>query len=116
MLRVPGIDPILALPIMLETGDINRFSCVGSYASYCRCVDSRRMSNYKKKGQGNAKNGNKYLASAYVEVANFAIRLSPPAKRFYQRKLAQRNRVAATKTTAHCSPCLLLHHQESSTV
>ena len=33
---------------MLETGDINRFPGVGSYASYCRCVDSRRMSNHKK--------------------------------------------------------------------
>ena len=37
----------MALTIMLETGDINRFPGVGSYASYCRCVDSRRMSNHK---------------------------------------------------------------------
>jgi transposase len=40
---------------------------VGNDASYCRCVDSQRISNGKKKGQGNTKNGNKYLAWAYVE-------------------------------------------------
>jgi len=35
---VPGIGQILALTIMLETGDIRRFSSVGNFASYCRCV------------------------------------------------------------------------------
>jgi transposase len=35
---VPGIGPILALTIMLETGEIGRFAGVGNYASYCRCV------------------------------------------------------------------------------
>ena len=59
---VPGIGQILALTIMLETGDIRRFSSVGNFASYCRCVGSQKISNGKKKGKGNTKNGNKYLA------------------------------------------------------
>jgi len=54
---VPGIGEILALTIMLETGDIGRFASVGNYASYCRCVGSQKISNGKKKGQGNTKNG-----------------------------------------------------------
>jgi transposase len=70
---VPGIGEILALTIMLETGDIRRFLSVGNYASYCRCVGSQKISNGKKKGQGNTKNGNKYLAWAFVEAAHFAI-------------------------------------------
>ena len=37
---VPGIGQILALTIMLETGEIGRFASVGNYASYCRCVGS----------------------------------------------------------------------------
>ncbi|MGH8551446.1 MAG: hypothetical protein ACRERU_23135 [Methylococcales bacterium] len=45
---------------MLETGDIHRFTGPGNYASYCRCVDSDRRSNGKKKGSGNAKAGNPY--------------------------------------------------------
>jgi len=98
---VPGIGDILSLTIMLETGDINRFATPGNYASYCRCVSSKRVSNGKKKSENNRKNGNKYLSWAYVEAANFAIRYNPRAKRFYQRKLAQRGRVVAIKATAH---------------
>src|SRR3970040_435946 len=73
---MPGIGQILALTIMLETGDIRRFSSVGNLASYCRCVGSQKISNGKKKGKGNTKNGNKYLAWAFVEAANFAIRFN----------------------------------------
>jgi len=98
---VTGIGDILALTIMLETGDISRFPKVGNYASYCRCVPSERSSNKKKKGENNRKNGNKYLAWAYVEAANFATRYCPKAKRFYQRKSAQTNNIVATKALAH---------------
>src|SRR6266702_618720 len=41
---VPGIGPVLATSIMLETGTISRFTKVGNFSSYCRCVDSRRES------------------------------------------------------------------------
>ncbi len=56
---VPGIGRILAAITLLETGPIERFRAVGNYASYARCVDSQRLSNGKKKGEGNVKNGNK---------------------------------------------------------
>jgi len=98
---VPGIGRILAAIILLETGPIERFDAVGNYASYARCVDSRHMSNGKKKGQGNAKNGNKYLVWAFVEAANFALRFNAQAKRFYERKKARTNNVVATKALAH---------------
>jgi transposase len=98
---VPGIGPVLATTIMLETGTISRFTKVGNFSSYCRCVDSRRESNSRKKGQGNTKNGNKYLAWAFVEAANFAIRSCPEARRFYERKKRARNRIVAIKALAH---------------
>src|SRR4029450_10717838 len=97
----PGIGETLATTIMLETGTIARFAQVGNFSSYCRCVDSLRESNGKKKGEGNAKNGNKYLAWAFVEAANFALRYCPQAKRFYDRKKSQTNRVLAIKALAH---------------
>ena len=104
---VPGIGPILALTIMLETGDIGRFPSVGNFASYCRCVGSQKISNGKKKGSGNTKNGNKYLAWAFVEAANFAIRFSSRIKSFYQRKKAKSKGVVAIKAVAHklCRAC-----------
>lgn len=104
---VPGIGHILALTIMLETGDITRFPTVGDYASYCRCVGSQKISNGKKKGSGNTKNGNKYLGWAYVEAANFAIRFNGKIKSFYQRKQSKSKRVVALKAVAHklCRAC-----------
>jgi transposase len=75
LLTTPGIGLVLGLTIMLEVGDINRFPKVGDYSSYCRCVESKRISNNKKKGEGNKKNGNRYLAWAYVEAANHASRV-----------------------------------------
>ena len=61
LLSLPGIGEILGLTIMLEVGEIRRFPEVGNYSSYCRCVRSTRLSNGKSKGEGNRKNGNKYL-------------------------------------------------------
>src|SRR5215510_4252409 len=40
-------------------GEIERFASVGNYASYCRCVGSQEISNGKRKGRGNTKNGNR---------------------------------------------------------
>jgi len=83
---VPGIGQILALTIMLETGDIRRFSSVGNFASYCRCVGSQKISNGKRKGKGNTKNGNKYLAWAFVEAAHFAIQFNSKIKSFIRER------------------------------
>jgi transposase len=101
LLTVSGIGPILALTIMLETGEIGRFPSVGNFASYCRCVRTEKLSNGKRKGSGNAKNGNKYLAWAFVEAANFAVRYEPLIRRFYQRKKAKSHGVVAIKAVAH---------------
>jgi len=98
---VPGVGQVLATMILLETGPIERFANVGNFASYARCVDSVRTSNGKKKGEGNTKNGNKYLAWAFVEAANFALRYCAEAKRFYERKKAKTNNVVAIKALAH---------------
>lgn len=101
LLTAPGIGKILALTIMLETGDVARFSSAGRYASYCRLVSSARISNGKNKGQGNRKNGNRYLCWAYMEAAAFAIRYSDDIRAYYQRKATKTNSVVARKTVAH---------------
>ena len=94
---VDGIGIILTWVILLETGDITRFKGPGNYASYCRCVDSRRESNGKRKGENNRKNFNKFLSWAYIEAANHMIRHNEKAQRFYQRKKAKTNQVVALK-------------------
>jgi transposase len=97
----PGIAKILATVIMLEAGSIERFAAVGNFSSYARCVDSARLSNGKKKGEGNRRNGNKYLSWAFIEAANCARQHCVEARRFYDRKRAKTNAIVATKALAH---------------
>ena len=98
---IKGVGPILALTIMLETGDIGRFPSVGNYASYCRLVKSEKWGNGKRKGTGNRRCGNKYLSWAYSEAAHFCLRWEPAAKRFFERKRAKTNGIVAIRATAH---------------
>lgn len=99
LLTVRGIGHILGLTIMLETGDLGRFATVGHFASYCRCVDSTKLTNGKRKG--NTKNDNTYVAWAFVEAANFTVRYHTRVRRFYQRKQTKTNGVVAIKAVAH---------------
>jgi transposase len=101
LLNVPGIGRILAMTIMLETGPIERFPGPGNYASYCRAVKAEHTSNERKKGEGNSKSGNKYLAWAYIEAANFAVRYCPELRAWYQRKASRTKRVVALKALAN---------------
>lgn len=101
ILTIDGIWEVLGMTIMYEAGDMKRFDGVGHFASYARCVGSSRWSNGKKKGEGNRKNGNKYLAWAFVEAAHFAIRYNERVRNFYQRKMAKTNKIVAAKAVAH---------------
>lgn len=101
LLTVWGIGPILGLTIMYEAGSMDRFKAPGNFASYGRCVDATRLSNGKKKADNNSKNGNRYLAWAFVEAAHFAVRYYPEAKRYYDRKTAKTNSIVAIKAIAH---------------
>ena len=100
LLSIPGIGNILGVTIMLETGPISRFASAGDYASYARTVDSRCDSDGQKKGENNRKNGNAYLAWAYVEAAHFAARYNARVQAWFGRKAARRGRVVAVKALA----------------
>jgi transposase len=97
LLSIPGIGRILALTITMEVGDIQRFKSDGDFASYCRMVDAKRLSNGKTKGDNNQKCGNAYLAWTFVEAANFSRRFDEQCRRWYDRKAAKTSKVIATK-------------------
>lgn len=100
LLSLPGVAFVLGATIMLESGPIDRFASAGHYASYARAVDSRRESNGKKKGENNRKNGNRYLAWAFVEAAHYAQRFNPVIQAWFDRKAARTNRIVAIKALA----------------
>jgi len=97
---LPGVGVILGLMITMEIGDIKRFAGPGEFASYCRTVRAQRTSNDKKKGENNRKCGNKYLAWAFVEAANFARRYDAASRKWFDRKAARTNSIIATKALA----------------
>ena len=100
LLTLPGIGRVLGMTITMEVGDIGRFKTDGDFASYCRLVDAKRLSNGKCKADNNEKCGNKYLCWAFVEAANFARRHDEQCRRWYDRKAAKTNRILATKALA----------------
>jgi len=101
LLTVDGIWHTLGMMIMYEAGDMARFETVGQFASYARCVNSTRWSNGKKKGEGNRKNGNKYLAWAFIEAAHYAARYNERIRNYYDRKAKKTNKFVAAKAVAH---------------
>lgn len=106
---VPGIGEVLGMLVALESGDFGRFPSAGNYASYCRTVKSRRLSNQKKKGSNNAKNGNPYLGWAFIEAATFAARHYPRIHAWYERK-RRRGNVAKAKKALACKLAKAVWH------
>jgi transposase len=100
LLSLPGVGKILGMTISMEVGEIKRFADPGNFASYCRTVAAKRTSNEKKKGANNSKCGNRYLAWAFVEAANFAKRYDEQCRKWYDRKAAKTSNVIATKALA----------------
>jgi transposase len=85
------------MTITWETGPIDRFKAPENFASYCRMVDAKRLSNEKVKGDNNQKCGNRYLSWAFVEASNFARRYDESCRRWFDRKAAKVGSVVATK-------------------
>jgi transposase len=101
LLTLPGVGTVLALTIMLESGPISRFAKVGNYVSYAIKVSSQWTTNGKKKGKGNKKNGNRYLAWAFSEAAELARRYNSQAKAYYNRKMQKTNFMVAHSALSH---------------
>ena len=97
LLTIPGIGRILGMTITMEVGSVDRFKTDGDFASYCRMVDAKRLSNGKCKADNNQKCGNKYLAWALVEAAHYARRHDENCRRWYDRRAAKTNKIMATK-------------------
>ncbi len=83
---IPGIGPILALILLYEIHQIERFPEVGNFLSYARLVRCAHESAGKVKGFGNKKIGNGHLRWALGEAACLMLRCHEPAKRWLQRK------------------------------
>jgi transposase len=83
---VPGIGPVLALILLYEVHDIDRFADEGRFLSYARLVSGVRESAGKKKAAGGRKIGNAHLKWAFSEATCLLIRSLPKAKTWLARR------------------------------
>ena len=87
---IPGVGPILALVLLYEMHQVERFELVGQFLSYARLVRCDHESAGKKLGTGDAKIGNTHLKWAFSEAACLFLRFSARAKRWKQKQTAKR--------------------------
>ena len=97
----PGIGQILALTILYEIGDINRFPSVQQFASYSRLVKCKAESAGKTYGTSGNKIGNGYLKWAFSEAAVLYLRGNDNAKRYLAKLQKRMSKGKALSALAH---------------
>ena len=97
---IPGVGPILALVMLYEVHDIERFDHLGQFVSYARLVACQHESAGKKLGTGGRKIGNAHLKWAFGEAAALMIRSSEEAKAFVERQTKLRGKARAVSLLA----------------
>jgi transposase len=97
----PGIGKILALTILYEIHDIDRFPTVGDFASYARLVKCTHSSAGKTSGYGGAKMGNVHLKWAFSEAAVLLLRANPRGKQLLARFEKKHGKAKALSILAH---------------
>jgi transposase len=97
---VPGVGKVLALILLYEMHDAQRFESAGQFLSYSRLVRCGHESAGKKLGTGGKKIGNAHLRWAFAEAACLFLRSSARAKKWKQKHAAQRGEGKALATLA----------------
>lgn len=87
---IPGVGKVLALILLYEMHDVQRFERAGQFLSYARLVHCAHESAGKKLGSGGKKIGNAHLRWALAEAACLFLRSSARAKQWKQTQAARR--------------------------
>ncbi len=97
---VPGIGKILALTILYEIHQIERFPRVQDFLSYARLVKCDHTSAGKRLGTGGAKIGNVHLKWAFSEAAALFLRNNPDGQKHLQRLAGRHGKAKALSILA----------------
>lgn len=82
---IPGIGEVLALTLLYEIDDLQRFPRVQGFLSYARLVKGKHESDGKIKKSTGAKIGNVHLKWAFSEAACLFLRWNTPARKYFAR-------------------------------
>ena len=83
---IPGVGKVLALVLLYEMHDVQRFDCVGQFLSYARLVRCAHTSANKKLGTGGKKIGNAHLKWGFSEAVCLLVRNYPAVKGWQAKK------------------------------
>ena len=98
---ISGIGRILALTIIYEIGDINRFISVQKFASYARLVKCKAESAGKTYGTQGNKIGNAHLKWAFSEAAVLHLRGNKKAQSYLLKLQRRMTKAKALSALAH---------------
>jgi transposase len=98
---IPGVGKILALVLLYEIHDIQRFPRVQEFVSYCRLVTCAKESAGKRYGTSGKKIGNAYLKWAFSEAAVLFLRNNPAGQKYLARVERRHGKGKAFTVLAH---------------
>jgi transposase len=98
---IAGVGQILALTILYEIGDINRFDSVQKFASYSRLVKCKAESAGKTYGTQGNKIGNAHLKWAFSEMAVLYLRGNDKARAYLNQLQKRMSKAKALSALAH---------------
>jgi transposase len=101
MTSVPGIGKILALVILYEIHDINRFATVQDFVSYARLVKCAKEPAGKRHGSSGKKIGNVHLKWAFSEAFVLFLRANPAGQRYVNKLTSKHGKAKALSILAH---------------
>jgi len=97
LMSVPGIGSIIAIALIAEIGDFNRFETPGEYCSYLGMIPWDHSSGDSTKTFGVQPRCNKHLRPLLVEAAWMAIRKDPGLLFYYKKHASKNNKHAIMK-------------------
>jgi len=98
---IPGVGKILALVLLYEIHDINRFERVQNFTSYARLIKPQKKSAGKVTGSGNRKIGNAYLKWAFSEATLLLIREKQEIKELHLELINKHGKARALAIISH---------------
>jgi len=98
---VHGIGKILALVILYEIHDIERFPTVQDFVSYARLVKCAKESAGKRHGTSGKKIGNVHLKWAFSEASVLFLRANPKGQRWVEKLSSKHGKAKALSILAH---------------
>lgn len=109
---VPGIGEILAMTILYEVPDFDRFDSAGEFASYARLVAPRGESSGKLGAARGRKQGNVHLKWAFSEAAALLLRENPRAQKLHDRLVYRFGKAKALSVLARKLGHAVFHMQK----